>query len=294
MGWVQILTIVPHFFQSKGVRMTWRSSIITRRLSRFRALCFGMGLLAVLSLYGKAQNTMVHSQPVRNIVLVHGAWADGSSWNKVIPLLQQKGFHVTAVHLPFTTLAEDAAVVKRMIALQDGPTLLVGHSYGGAVITEAGGDPKVAALVYVAAFAPDLGQSAGDLSNQYPPPSGGSEIRPDANGFLQLTDEGVEQDFAQDLTAAEKKLLAATQGQVSGPNELGAKVNTVAWKVKPTFYIVADHDRMIAPKLEKRFAEQMHAKTIHIASSHVPMLSHPIQVAEFISSAAGHSNGRPR
>jgi pimeloyl-ACP methyl ester carboxylesterase len=290
MGWVQILTIVPHFFQSKGVRMTWCSSIITRRLRQFRALCFGMGLLAVLSivsLSGKAQNAMVHSQPVRNIVLVHGAWADGSSWNKIIPLLQQKGFHVAAVHLPFTTLTEDAAAVKRMIALQDGPTLLVGHSYGGTVITEAGDDPKVSGLVYVAAFAPELGQSAGDLNNQYPPPSGGGEIRPDANGFLQLTDKGVERDFAQDLTAAEKKLLAATQGQVSGPNELGAKVTTVAWKAKPTFYIVADHDRMIAPELEKKFAEQMRAKTIHIASSHVPMLSHPVQVAEFISSAAG-------
>jgi pimeloyl-ACP methyl ester carboxylesterase len=270
--------------------MTWRSSIIVGRLPQFRVLYSGIGLLAVLSLVslsGKAQSAMVHPQPVRNIVLVHGAWADGSSWNKIIPLLQQKGFHVVAVHLPFTTLAEDAAVVKRMIALQDGPTLLVGHSYGGAVITESGDDPKIAGLVYVAAFAPDLGQSAGDLNNQYPPPSGGSEIRPDANGFLQLTDKGVEQDFAQDLTAAEKKLLAATQGQVSGPNELGAKVTSVAWKAKPTFYIVADQDRMIAPDLEKKLAEQMRAKTIHIASSHVVMLSHPLQVAEFISSAAG-------
>jgi hypothetical protein len=110
----------------------------------------------------------------------------------------------------------------------------------------------------------------------------GSEIRPDASGFLQLTDEGVEEDFAQHLTVPEKNLIAAIQGQVSGPNELRAKVNTVAWKAKPTFYIVADHDRMIAPELEKKiFAEQMHAKTIHIASSLVPMLSHPVQVAEF-------------
>jgi len=148
---------------------------------------------------------MAHSQAVRNIVLVHGAWADGSSWNKIIPLLQQKGFHVAAVHLPFTTLADDAAAVKRLIALQDGPTLLVGHSYGGVVITEAGDDPKVAGLVFVAAFAPDLGQSAGSLSAQYPPPSGSGEVRPDAGGFLQLTDKGVEENFAPDLTVAEKK-----------------------------------------------------------------------------------------
>lgn len=245
-----------------------------------------LGLLALAPLYGKAQTTATQPAPIHNIVLVHGAWADGSSWSKIIPLLEKKGFHVTAVHLPFTTLAEDAATVKRMLALQDGPVLLVGHSYGGVVITEAGDDPKVAGLVYVAAFAPDLGQSAGDLTNQYPPASGGKELRPDANGFLQLTNKGVAQDFAQDLTTPEKQLIAATQGQVSGPNELGAKVTTVAWKQKPTSYIVADQDRMIAPELEKKFSEQMHAKTIHIASSHVPMLSHPVQVADFIAAAA--------
>ncbi len=126
---------------------------------------------------------------MRNIVLVHGAWADGSSWNKIIPLLEKKGFHVTAVHLPFTTLADDVATVKRSLALEDGPVLLVGHSYGGAVITEAGNDPKVAGLVYVAAFAPDDGQSAGDLNNKYPAPPGDKEFRPDANGFLKLTDK---------------------------------------------------------------------------------------------------------
>ena len=271
--------------------MTWRPSISLGRLPRLRTLLAGMvallGLLAISTFSGKAETPMSQPQRVRNIVLVHGAWADGSSWNKIIPLLQQNGFHVTAVHLPFTTLAEDAATVKRALALQNGPAILVGHSYGGAVITEAGDDPNVAALVYVAAFAPDLGQSAGDLNNQYPPPSESKEIRPDANGFLQLTDKGVAEDFGQDLTPPEKQIIAAIQGQVSGPNELGAKVTTVAWKQKPTFYIVADQDRMISPELERKFAAQMHAKTIHISSSHVPMLSHPKQVAEFIASAAG-------
>jgi pimeloyl-ACP methyl ester carboxylesterase len=230
---------------------------------------------------------MAQSAPIKNIVLVHGAWADGSSWSKVIPLLEEKGFHVTAVHLPFTTLADDVAAVKRTLELQDGPVLLVGHSYGGAVITEAGNDPKVAALVYVAAFAPDAGQSAGDLNNEYPAPPGDQEFRPDASGFLKITDKGIAEDFAQDLPASETKTLAAIQGQVSGPNELGAKVTTAAWRNKPSFYIVADHDRMIAPELEKKLAEQMHATTIHIASSHVPMLSHPTQVADFIATAAG-------
>jgi pimeloyl-ACP methyl ester carboxylesterase len=244
-----------------------------------------LGLLAMLPLAAHAR-AGASAQPVHNIVLVHGAWADGSSWNRIIPLLEKRGLHVTAVHLPFTTLADDAAAVKRAIALQDGPVLLVGHSYGGVVITEAGNDPKVVALVYVAAFAPDAGQSAGDLNGRVAPTPGAHEFRPDANGYLSLTDKGIAEDFAQDLSASEKKLLAATQGQTSGPNELGAKVSAAAWKTKPTFYIVADRDRMISPQLEKEMAAQMHAKTIHISSSHVPMLSHPTEVAEFISEAA--------
>lgn len=269
----------PDFLMRRG-KLGWFCT------PRFAVKITLLVLFTLLTSSGKAQTSMTTSQSIHNIVLVHGAWADGSSWNKIIPLLRQKGFHVTAVHLPFTTLADDAAAVKRILALQDGPTLLVGHSYGGVVITEAGNDPKVAGLVYVAAFAPDQGQSAGDLSNQYPPPSGGKEIRPDANGFLQLTEKGVSEDFAQDLTHEEKRLILATQGQVSGPNELGAKVTSASWKEKPTFYIVADHDRMISPVLEQRLAEQMHAKSIHISSSHVPMLSHPDQVADFIAVAA--------
>ncbi|WP_263359086.1 alpha/beta fold hydrolase [Acidicapsa ligni] len=244
------------------------------------------GFLSSMPFSAKAQGKAVQDMHIHNIVLVHGAWADGSSWSKVIPILESKGFHVTAVHLPFTTLAEDVATVKRTLALQDGPVLLVGHSYGGAVITEAGNDPKVTRLVYVAAFAPDSGQSAGDLNNEFPAPPGDKEFRPDAQGFLSLTDKGIAEDFAPDLSAAEIKILAATQGQTSGPNELGAKVTQAAWRDKPSSYIVADHDRMIAPELEKKLAQQMHAKTIHIPSSHVPMLSHPTQVAAFIADAA--------
>jgi pimeloyl-ACP methyl ester carboxylesterase len=264
------------------------TAVARMRASNFVLKAALLALFIFAPLYGRAQSNAGRPLPVHNIVLVHGAWADGSSWDKIIPLLEKKGFHVTAVHLPFTTLAEDAATVKHALALQDGPVLLVGHSYGGAVITEAGDDPKVAGLVYVAAFAPDQGQSAGDLNDQYPPTSGDKEFRPDANGFLQLTDKGVAEDFAPDLTASEQQLIAATQGQVSGPNELGAKVTAAAWRQKPSFYIVADQDRMIAPELEKKLAEQLHAKTIHIASSHVPMLSHPAEVADFIAVAAGN------
>lgn len=197
----------------------------------------GVTTAALTPMAGHRQ--MISTQPIRvhNVVVVHGAWADGSSWNGIIPLLEKRGFHVTAVHLPFTTLADDVAAVKRTLALRDGPVLLVGHPYGGAVITEAGNDPKVAGLVYVAAFAPDNGQSAGDLNNEYPPPPGDKEFRPDANGFLKLTDAAIAEDFAQDLPAAETKMLAATQGQVSRPNELGAKVTTAAWKEKPCFHV---------------------------------------------------------
>lgn len=222
---------------------------------------------------------------VHNIVLVHGAWADGSSWAKIIGPLQAKGFHVVAVKNPLTTLADDVATTQRAIALMDGPVLLVGHSYGGAVITEAGSDPKVAGLVYVAAFAPDVGQGVGDLGKEYPPAPGGAELRPDSQGFLSLTSKGIEEDFAADLPLAERKVLTATQGPTNGA-VFGAKITTATWRTKPTWYIVASNDRMIPPDLERQFAKTMNAKTISLPSSHVPMLSHPTEVANFIAEAA--------
>jgi pimeloyl-ACP methyl ester carboxylesterase len=222
---------------------------------------------------------------VRNVVLVHGAWADGSSWAKVIPLLEAAGLRVVAVQNPLTSLQDDVAAVQRAIALQDGPVLLVGHSYGGAVITEAGTDPKVAGLVYVAAFAPDAGQAVGELGKEFPPAPGGAEIRPDASGFLMMTPKGIEENFAQDLPKTERKILAATQGPTNGA-AFGAKLANAAWKTKPTWYVVAANDRMIAPDLERQFAKTMKAKTITVPSSHVPMLSHAQQVAKLIIEAS--------
>src|ERR1700739_2279544 len=146
-----------------------------------------------------------------NVILVHGAWADGSSWSKVIPLLLDRGLRVTAVQLPLTSLKDDVATVKRAIALEEGPIILVGHSYGGVVITEAGDDPKVAGLVYIAAFAPDVGQSAGSLGASVEPAPMGAELRPDSQGFLKLTEAGVKNDFAQDLTPTEKSVLFVAQ-----------------------------------------------------------------------------------
>jgi pimeloyl-ACP methyl ester carboxylesterase len=222
---------------------------------------------------------------VSNVILVHGAWADGSSWSKVIPLLLVRGLRVTAVQLPLTSLKDDAATVKRALALADGPTVLVGHSYGGAVITQAGNDPKVVGLVCIAAFAPDAGQSAGSLGAGAEPAPMGSEVRPDAAGFLKLTEAGVKNDFAQDLSPAEKNLLFAAQAPTAAA--LSENVSSAAWKTKPNWYLVATNDRAIQPSLEREMAKTIKAKTVEVAASHVAMLARPQETAALILEAVG-------
>lgn len=239
-------------------------------------------LLAAAVTTGAAAQT---DKTVKNVVLVHGAWADGSSWSKVIPLLEAKGLHVVAVQNPLTSLADDVAATKRAIALQDGRVILVGHSYGGAVITEAGNDPKVAGLVYVAAFAPGDGESVASISKPYPPAPLGGELRPDAQGFLSVTPKGIAEDFAQDLSANEKQILTATQGPTNAA-AFGATITTAAWKTKPSWFVIAGNDRAIPPELEKAEATTMKATSITVSSSHVAMLSHPKEVAELIEQAA--------
>ena len=228
---------------------------------------------------------MAQSKPVRNVVLVHGAFADGSSWSKVIPLLQAKGLHVTSVAIPLTSFTDDVAATKRAIAAEDGPVILVGHSYGGVVITEAGNDPKVVGLVYVAAFAPDANQNITEISKPFPPPPGLNMVKPLTDGFILLTPEGIETAFAQDLTKEEKALILAVQPQTAGAI-FGAKPTAAAWHDKPTWYVVSSNDRMIAPEQEKSMAKQMNATTTVLPSSHVAMLSHPREVANVIEDAA--------
>ena len=223
--------------------------------------------------------------PIKNVVLVHGAWADGSSWSKIIPLLEAKGLHVVCVQNPLTSLADDVAATKRIIDAQDGPVLLVGHSYGGAVITEAGNNAKVAGLVYVAAFAPDAGESAGSLGKPYGPTPGVGELRPIEDGFLVLTPKGVLEDFAPDLALSERTTLIATQAPTQGA-ALGAPVTTAAWRTKPSWFVVASNDRMISPEQERVTAKRMNASVLTLPTSHVPMLSRPNEVADFISAAA--------
>jgi pimeloyl-ACP methyl ester carboxylesterase len=225
------------------------------------------------------------AEPVKNIVLVHGAFADGSSWAKVIPILQAKGYQVTAVQNPLTSFADDLAATNRALAQQDGPVILVGHSWAGVVITEAGMDPKVVGLVYVAAFAPDQGEAVGDLGKAYPPPPALAAPIVDKEGFLSLSTDAVVKHFASDLPASEARVVAATQGPIAG-SAFGARVSGVAWKTKPSWYIVSKLDGAIAPDEERFFAKRMKATTTELNASHVSMLSQPKAVAAVIMDAA--------
>jgi pimeloyl-ACP methyl ester carboxylesterase len=229
--------------------------------------------------------TVAAERNVRNIVLVHGAWADGSSWAKVIPILEKAGLNAVAVQNPLTSFDEDVAATKRAIAAQDGPVILVGHSWGGVVITQAGGDAKVAGLVYVAAFAPDVGEKVGELGKDFPPPPGAAELRPGADGYLTLTTKGVMEYFAPDLPMPQRKLVLATQGATNSA-VFGAAVTNAAWKTKPSWYVVAANDKMIQPDLERKTAKAINAKTITVSSSHVAMLSRPSEVAKLIIEAS--------
>jgi pimeloyl-ACP methyl ester carboxylesterase len=268
--------------------IAWRPLVNARAIAGTlgqAAFAFSLTVVLVGSSLLPALGQTNRAKSYPTVVLVHGAWADGSSWSKVIPLLEAKGLHVVAVQLPLTAIADDVATAERAIALQNGPVLLVGHSYGGVVITEAGNDPKVVGMVYVAAFAPDVGESVFGISALYPPAPVGAEIRHDAYGFLRLTPTGIWEDFAPDLSHLEKAILTATQGPTNVAC-FSTNVTVAAWNTKPTWFVVASEDRVISPELEEAEAEKMNATTITLHSSHVVMLSHPREVAELIEEAA--------
>lgn len=218
-------------------------------------------------------------------VLVHGAWANAACWSKVIPLLQAGGLSSVAVPLPLTSLEDDAAAVNRALALIDGPVVLVGHSYGGVVATATGNDSKVQSLVFVAAFAPDEGESAGSLGASADPAPLGAEIRPDSQGFLKLTRTGVDKSFGQDLTEDERLVAFVTQGPTAA-KALGDVVSTPAWKSKPSWYVVAEQDGAIQPSLQNRMADRAKSQKTSVASSHLVMLSHAAKVSDAILAAA--------
>ena len=229
---------------------------------------------------------------VTTVLLVHGAWVDGSSWAKVVPALESKGLSVISVQIPLTSLADDVATTKRAIALADGPVLLVGHSYGGVVITEAGSDPKVKGLVYIAAFAPDTGESSVTLLKTVPDSPASAELRPDAGGFLKLTEKGINDDFAEELSAPEKKILFATQIPTS-VTALGAPVSQAAWKTKPSWFLVTTKDRVVPVELARNMAHKLNAETVEVASCHAVIVAHPEEVSSLIIKAT-QAGGSPR
>src|ERR1700756_3036605 len=221
-----------------------------------------------------------------NVVLVHGAWADGSSWSKVIPLLEERGFSVTAAQIPLTSIEDDVAITKRLLAAQNGPTVLVGHSYGGIVVSGAGnGSPNVKALVYVAAFGLDEGESIEALGKSGPAPAGAAQIRTDANGFLWINREGFAQAFASDVDPIQARVMAAVQKPLSVASFTG-KSGAPVWKKIPSWYMVATNDQMIPPQAEEFMAKRMGADVRKVASSHAAMVSHPKEVADLITLAA--------
>jgi pimeloyl-ACP methyl ester carboxylesterase len=224
----------------------------------------------------------------RNVVLVHGLFADGSCWTEVIARLQAAGMNVTSVQNPLTTLPEAVASAKRVLDRQDGPTVFVGHSFSGMIVSEAGVHPNVSAVVYVAARAPDAGEDYTALAKTYPTPPASAGIVFDGDEG-RLTEEAFLRDFGGDLPAAKARVLYAVQ-EPFHKALLAGKTTQAAWRSKPSFYAVSTEDRTINPDLERFMAKRMNAKTIELKSSHLSMISHPDDITKLILEAAGQRN----
>jgi pimeloyl-ACP methyl ester carboxylesterase len=220
-----------------------------------------------------------------NIVLVHGAWADGSCWSAVIERLQAAGYNVTAPQFPETSLADDVARLRHVLSLQDGPTVVVGHSYGGQIMTALGSDaPNAVGLVYIAAFGLDEGESIGALLEQGPPTPALAHLNIDSQGLAWLPEEDFVEYFAGDVDPVKAKAMYAVQ-QPLAASTLGDVMGTPAWKSLPTWFLVADGDQAIPPDAEREFAKRMGATTVEVASNHLAMVSHPDDVVTLIETA---------
>jgi pimeloyl-ACP methyl ester carboxylesterase len=253
-------------------------------------LAASMSVATALAGTGHAQ---AQQQPIKNIVLVHGAFADGTSWGKVIPILEARGFHVVAVQNPLTSLADDVNATRRIVALQDGPVILVGHSWGGAVITEVGDDPKVVGLVYVAAWMPEIGNSANQTSEPFGPTPVLKKIKVDPQHFASLSEDGVINDFANGLPMTERHLVLAVQGQTYGPM-FDEKLTHAAWKSKPSWHVISMNDRTLSPAMEEDSAMRSGGVAVKLPTCHVAMLQEPEKVADVITDAAkGAAKGKP-
>ena len=230
---------------------------------------------------------MSHSgmEGVRNVVLVHGGFVDGSGWQGVYDVLKKDGYKVSVVQNPTTSLADDVAVTKRMLAAQEGPAILVGHSYGGVVITEAGNDPKVAALVYIAAFAPDSGESVSSLIKNPPPGAPVPPILPPQDGFLFLDRTKFQASFAADVSADAAAFMADSQVPW-GLDALNGAVSQAAWKTKPSWYLVSTEDKMIPPDAQRAMAKRAGSTVVEVKGSHAVYVSQPQAVTSIVEKAA--------
>src|SRR3954454_8904108 len=248
----------------------------------FQFVCIALLLLNCRTLSAQTQ------QPrIRNIVLVHGAWADGSGWKGVYDILVKDGYNVSIVQEPETSFKDDVAATKRVLSQQDGPCILVAHSYGGAVITEAGTDPSVAGLVYVAAHMPDAGENEADDGKRFPSDlSKSGAIKKTADGFTYLDPKHFHEYFAADLSAEQAAFMARSQ-VLNAADNFKAAITTPAWRSKPSWMLVAARDRTINPDLERWYAKRAHSQTVEVAgASHSVYVSHPKEVADVIESAA--------
>jgi pimeloyl-ACP methyl ester carboxylesterase len=243
---------------------------------------FWSGPLLFTSMSANAQ------QPVKNIVLVHGAFADGSGWKAVYDILSKKGFHVSIVQNPLSSLKDDVVATNSVLNKQDGPAILVGHSWGGAVITEAGIHPKVAGLVYVAAFAPDKGETAGQWVGAAPAAPEAGFTAPDEFGLVYFEPSKFHGGFAADLSQAQSDFMAASQVPIKG-HSFEEAIENVAWKIKPSYGIVATQDKALHPGTERKMYQRAGAKITEIRGSHVIFISNPQAVVNVIIEAAQHS-----
>ena len=251
------------------------------------ALSVTAGLLMPHESFAQESHSLPGPPAATNVVLVHGAFADGSSWSGVIPLLEAKGLNVTAVQIPLTSLEEDVATTRRILAQQTEPTVLVGHSYAGFVITEAGNAPNVVGLVYVSSYGPAAGESHDDLVKRFPAPSGISAIRLDSDGFLWISRDRFHEAFVADIAASRARILAAVQ-QPAAKKCFGTPISVAAWTSKPSSFLVSTNDHLINPELQRFMAKRMGATTVSVPSSHASLISHPVEVANLIAAAAGH------
>ena len=254
----------------------------SNQLKIWHTIQIAIAIALIITSAGSAQA----DTPKPNIVLVHGAWADGSSWSAVIQRLQEQGYNVTAPQFPLTSLADNLARLRQVLVVQDGPTIVVGHSYGGQIITALGTDaPNVVGLVYIAAFGLDEGESLGALLSQGPPPPALAHLRIDAQGFAWLPQDDFVNHFAADVDPEKANVMYAVQ-QPLHLSALADIMGTPAWRSLPSWYMVATNDDAIPPDSERFFAQRMGATTVEVESSHVPMVSHANAVTKLIVKAA--------